>query len=301
MVKCCLINALILASTMQGQTHESGDLYPPAIQSFDPLHQRSVGYNSAGIKIASRRGTPDALVVAKSGITTVIPLPEELAQVDSITGAGGSRVVVKGMVNGSGAEIVVFDWKREKITDRFLCYLPEVSPGGRRVAFIKFYPTHSAIGIDHYMIYDVSQSAINNRPTGISAKDWVNTGKPIYPLGASNEPGDNLDKPLEVQYRSASRLFWSADGANLVFAVRVGTELSMVWAKVSEGAAPEVKTVPLDTRSVCDQTSHDDTRQCPVLVTEVVIESGRSPSVTARLTVIGHRTDLVTHRYSEFR
>src|SRR6266436_6096668 len=80
-----------------------------------------------------------------------LPIAMDLAE-EMRRGFGG-KLIVRGMVNGSGSEIVLLDPRSNKLLDKFLCYLPSPSPDGRYIAFVKFSPLHFAGNTeDHYMV-----------------------------------------------------------------------------------------------------------------------------------------------------
>src|SRR5262249_43087598 len=115
-------------------------------------------------------GKPGALALKLVGTGTAapersVPLPETVAQGSSLSWYGDDRLAVLGMANSSISAVVVVDGRQAKLADYFLGIAPVVSPDGRYIAFVKFYPSHGIEGIeDRVRLYDLAQSALRNRP-----------------------------------------------------------------------------------------------------------------------------------------
>jgi hypothetical protein len=171
----------------RAQNSPKKPLPPPAVpvQKFDLSHQQSVTYSDDEVQAVTT--TSQDLISVRitersTGGERLVKLPVELTQVDEIRKGVANKLIVGGMVNGSGAEVVVIDLGSYKVIDKFLCYLPSLSSDGRYIAFVKFYPPHFAEGTDdHYMLYDVAKAPVENRPTDIPSDDWKTVGKCIYP------------------------------------------------------------------------------------------------------------------------
>ena len=305
----CLAVLLVSGLSSQGVPHE--EWRPPAVQTYDPAHQKPVSVSAPGIEIRWEPGDmdhaaskPGKLVLKKAGNVITLQMPDEIGQVNRIVPLKGNRAIVQGMVNGSVSEIVVLDWANAQIVDTFMCYLPEISPDGERIAFLKFYPPrgHDYEPRDFVMIYDTIRSASENRPSGVQEKDRINVGRTVFPKDHQNRQGDNVGKSVEPGYRSSSKLFWSAESSDLVFAVHSGPKLSLVWFKVKNNS---VKTLSVDTSDIWNvQASPSDTRpgvqECPVFVTDIVIDSS-AQQVSIVSGVVGGKSETESYSYAQFK
>jgi hypothetical protein len=100
------------------------------------------------------------------------------------------------MASGEVYEVIIVDTVNCHIVDHFWCYEPNVSPNGRLIAFIKFYPPHFVPDItDIVMIYDFTRGAAGNRPSSPGMVPDINVGMRVYPPG-TNTPDDNIGTGL---------------------------------------------------------------------------------------------------------
>jgi len=148
---------------------------------------------------------------------------------------------------------MIIDLEHGVILDSFDAFYPAISPGGRFIAYVKFYPPHFVKGTDdHDMLYDVAKSATENRPASVPVDDLVNVGVNLYP-GAQNKDEDNIGVPADHAHGTVSQFFWSPDSQTLIFADQTQS-LRLVQVKISEsnsGTTTATLIAPLDKTSVC--------------------------------------------------
>ena len=224
-MKSKAMTALTLVTAALCVSGGSADPRTPQNQSrlFDPLHQRPLSYADESLTInVVVRGGRISLDIRQGPrpISRELPLPDDMAQVNEIRRTQPNKVVVIGMFSGDIWEVVVVELSGPSITDKFLCYEPSVSPDGRYVSFIKFFPPHSADGAeDHYMLYNLRKDAAHNRPAGTNKSDWQTVGVTIYPPGIGNHNFDNLHHPESaIHMLSSDGFFWDNAGSQVVFA-----------------------------------------------------------------------------------
>jgi hypothetical protein len=205
---------------------------------FNPNHQKEISTQDKDFTLSSTRSEAGlAVSIDGNHLQSVVPLPEEMEQVNEIL-RYNNRAVVIGMVNGSVSEMVVLDLDHRSVIDEFLGFNPVVSPDGRFVAFIKFYPPHFVDGPDdHYMLYDVSKGPSENRPYGTYSSDEMNVGLTMYPAGLGNSDGDNVGVPQTRAHHIAGEFFWSPDSQQLVFADQT-TSVRLLMVRFSSIYAP---------------------------------------------------------------
>lgn len=309
------IHAVVLLALTSFARAQSANFYVPPFQTYDPLHQKSIRLVAKELEIDLEPGdpynpeiNPDKLLLKRAEGDQELSLPYEIGQVNSITDIGDNKVVVNGMINGERSEIVVVDWKLASIIDNFICYLPEVSPDGKWIAFIKFYPAHGSefVPRDHYMIYKLSGLTRQSRLRDRAANDRINVGETIYPIGRKNLPGDNVGRSSAAPDESSSRLVWSSDSNNFAFAVSAGKDLSLVWVTRSKDSHWNVKTIVQDTSQVWTQPPPAEAglQECPVVVDQLAIDLTAEPVLSGRLSVVvlnPRKTTTFAHPYSEFK
>jgi hypothetical protein len=180
-----------------------------------------------------------------------IDLPPEIVQVNEIRAGQKNKAVVVGMVNGSVFEVVVLDTRSISIADSFLAYCPAISPDGRFIAFVKFYPAHFVDGTDdHYLLYDLALTAGENRSANLGISDHADVGVPIWPTVA-NRSGDNTGVPQPQQHHmTAQAFFWRSDSERYAFADEHGGDLDLIIVSPSHGP-PDVSKVAISRAEMC--------------------------------------------------
>jgi hypothetical protein len=163
------------------------------------------------------------------------------------------RLIVIASVSDLVSRVLIIDLGQGQITDSFEGFNPTVSPNGRFIAFIKFYPPHFVRGADdHYMLYDVEKTAIENRPAAVPLDDLIDVGMNVYP-GGGNKEDDNLGVLSRREHHAMSSFSWSADSGKLVFADQAES-LTVVLVKVlgsATGTVPTALLSPMEGTTVC--------------------------------------------------
>lgn len=155
---------------------------------FNPSRQPVISYSDGDFSIRVLPGAFLTLSISKrGGAPSYTRLPAEMAQANQVLRAQGSKVAIIGMLNGDAWVVAILDTTTDEIIDTIWCYAPSLSPNGRYLAFVKFFPTHLPIGPgqsgadDHYMVYDMEASPAQNRPLGARVSDQVDVGKMRVP------------------------------------------------------------------------------------------------------------------------
>jgi hypothetical protein len=292
--------SLITASLMfhfvtarcQGPPSPDTSLIQP-LEAFDPAHQKPLSYKDASVRATLRIGRAgDSLSILQLATKShkIVPLPAEMAQVDDIRRVAGNKILVMGMVNGSGSEIVLIDLQTQREIDKFVCYRPSVSPNGNFIAFIKFYPSHFAEGTEaHYMLYDLRQKPEDNRPKGVPSDDWQNVGRGVYHIGIGNSVGDNIGRPEGSQHESASRFFWNSDSTQFLFADRIdlGPEINFTLVDIAPEGDIKVRMARQVVDQFCSKSGGPQTvRSCLLLVRKVEFHVSSEAAFTITLEIV---------------
>jgi hypothetical protein len=212
---------------------------------FNPSSKKALSYHDDGVVMALVNGKNNLAVDIESASQTRgrVELPPEIVQVNEIRAAPSGKAIVVGMVNGSVFEIAILNTLSMSIADTFLAYTPSVSPDGRFVAFVKFYPAHFVEGTDdHYLIYDVARSAVENRPTNGALTDHTNVGIPVYPPVA-NHDGDNTSiSERQRHHMLAQTFFWRSDSVRYAFADDHAGDWDLLVISMLDGRPITTKT-----------------------------------------------------------
>ena len=228
---------------------------PVSQPGFQSGGTQNVTITFAGLAATFTASSPMTVLLDEGGKQRAVGLPAEFSQMDSARLYGVDRIVVTGMINGDASEVVVIDLKQGVEVDHFLCYSPSISPNGRYVAFIKFYPSHGVSNVeDHYMVYDISLSPEQNRPAEIPHHPGV-VGHVVFPVGIPNSPSDNVDIENRPTHRMASDgFFWDDLSTKVVFVDEFQDEFAVVVATTMESTV-KVDTVEISRKWICPSAS----------------------------------------------
>jgi hypothetical protein len=186
-------------------------------------------------------------------------------------------IVIAGLFSGDVSRIVIVDMKTGLIIDKFFCYAPSISPDGKYIVFIKFYPAHGVSSVeDHYAVYDSARSPADNRPRA-GRTDAATVGDVFYPRATGNQEGDNVDitgRPLHQM--SGEKFFWMNDAKGFVFADRYGDDLRAVSVIILKGK-PQVHTLQIDLADLCGTES-----SCVQRLVDVRFLDAKKASLTFR-------------------
>ena len=204
--------------------------------------------------------------------------------------------------NFVGYTLNVIDLRRAVVLDSFLADDPVISPNQHWIASRRLNPPQSEIKIsEEYLLYDLSASASENRhsvaPSAIDDLGWA-----MYPAFPNGAPVDLLDVPEanKHEWRSKS-FFWAPDSQSLVFADRVGDNLSLVLVIIKSNK-PQAYTHPVSGTEVCSGPGQADS---DLMLKDASISSASNgaPSVFATFddSDSGCRTRPVTLTFDDFR
>jgi hypothetical protein len=311
-VSCCvlvLVTCYVAGSAQESSNRNQDQSLTQPIQRFDPAHQKALSYSDDSLQVTLVVAAEHNSLKVLNPTTKreiLVNLPFEMAQVDEIRGGLGGRLVVRGMVNASGSEIVIVDPRSNKLVDKFLCYLPSPSPDGRYIAFIKFYPMHFAGNTeDHYMLYDLSKGSKENRPSGFVGDD-KNVGAPIYPLQIGNKVGDNVELSNGFVHHAASAgFFWKPDSTQLVFADRLESEneISLILVDIDVNRRITIRTVEQPDDPLCSLLKDPQQKlSCNLLVRKVDFHSAPESALTIWFEIVNIQKVLsYEFRLSQFK
>lgn len=113
---------------------------------------------------------------------------------------------------------------------------------------------------DHYLLYDLERSALENRPAGIGASDRTNAGTPIFPT-IGNQSGDNTGIPPQRQHHmGAQGFFWDSDSERYAFVDDYDGQLHLIVG-TTNGASRTPHGVTIAKREICSDVK---TQSCEV-------------------------------------
>jgi hypothetical protein len=208
-----------------------------------------------GLAATFRSGSPMAVVLKPTnGALRTVDLPAEFTQLTSARLYRADRLVIYGMVNGDASEVVIIDPEKGAIVDHFLCYSPEISPNGRYIAFVKFFPAHGIDSVeDHYMLYDVQLAPERNRPSGPPHPTLV--GRTVFPSGVANRLNDNVelgDRPVHMM--TSDGFIWNDESTAVVFADESNGADTAVVIEVADGAFTS-SVIGIPKQSICSDVN----------------------------------------------
>gem|GEM_PF-4850097 len=271
LIACVCMQSIIFGQTLQIiVARQSEQVRVDQQLFFDPDHAPDVHFvDHTGDFLIQSDPKQLRLQVARQGNKTKssVLLPIELAQAKSIHRLANGNVAVLGMANGAVWMVVLVDTRTWNVYEKFLCYAPAVSPDGKHIAFVKFFPPHFLDNEeDHYMLYDVMKTAAQNRPRGVKRTNVGTVGTTIYPLGMGNRDGDNtnLDRDDLHAFKS-EKLFWTPDSKAIVFADSYKDKTMLVWASVNR----EVRQSLMPFTTLCSDGSKT---KCNMRLTNVLIQ-----------------------------
>jgi hypothetical protein len=232
---------------------------------FDPSHPMPVNYRDDQISMSLDFSKPRLSIVLqnKMGLQHTISLPEDIAQVNEIRRGPANRGLVVGESSGDLSVLAVLDLNAATVSDVFWAYAPDVSPNARFVAFIKFFPAHGYGDSDgpeeHYMLYDLTQTASQNRPSGVKASRPDVVGTTVYPPHIGNHEADNLGIPeREAHFAATDGFFWSPTSDRFVFADTYQGALTLVMIRVDgAGGRPVASAVAVPQVKLCGKNHCD--------------------------------------------
>jgi hypothetical protein len=256
---------------------------------FDPAHPSPVSFQDDELSMRLDYSKPRLGVVVqrKGEPEREILLPEEIVQVDEILKVVAGRAIALGWLNGDVRGVAVLDVNAGTLGDAFWAYIPALAPNGRYLAFVKFYPPHGYSDTegpeDHYMLYDLSRTAAQNRPPGVNLSNSVVVGTTVYPPSIGNRETDNFRIPNGKGHDGLmEQFFWSGDSSRFVFADRYQGELALVLARVGGTGSPSsASVVRIPFGEVCRKSN------CEIHLSSVIFDPNPAEGVTVIFTGVG--------------
>lgn len=253
---CAIVAFLTIVSLSAVGDGQSGTAQrieiPASPAGFNPERAQDTTFTFHELSATFRSASsPMQVTLDRAGVRKSVTLPPEFVQVSSARLFSSNRLVVVGQVNGDVSQALIIDSDKGEVIDKFFCYSPSISPDGRYVAFVKFYPAHGVDNVeDRYSLYDAKLPPDRNRPSEYPRHPGV-VGKIVYPVGLSNRPGDNVDLSESKTHRMTSdEFFWNGKSDIYVFADQLGDNISAVIVDIS-GDAIKVSSTPIQSQWIC--------------------------------------------------
>ncbi len=192
-------------------------------------------------------------LTTNSGFAAEVALPDVFEQAYYAKLTETSLVLFGWMNPLLAANVLVLDPKTGSLIDDFWCYEPSLSPNGRSIAFLKFFPSHFAYGVEsQYRVYIVDKLPLVNR-IGESSISKIEVGKPIYPVDYSEATRDNINVSNAIAHFKRSNFFWSTDSTHLAFIDERSKQLFLVSVAFNSQGEPQGATHLLlpEIRNLC--------------------------------------------------
>jgi hypothetical protein len=242
---------------------------------FDPARQKPVRASRNGVEVALVNSHPCArcgsgvqlqfeVGIPKHGTLKQLLLTDGPTQVDEIRILSNSTAAIIGQYMSNVYMIVLVNVDSATVIDKWLCFDPSISPDGTLIVYGKVYPRHFMDGVSTtYLVYQTERSAAENRSAGVPVSDTTNVGLPLYPIGATNVPGDNISVDEGVRHELASDGFFWLDDRKVAFADRSGAFTTVVIADLASGVAAgaAVRAIRLDVDRILTSTGCRDVRE----------------------------------------
>ncbi len=234
----CIVLAVATLHVCAQEGSERRIEVPASQAGFYPDKAQDVTISFSGLVATFKASRPMRVVTESGAGHRSVALPSEFSQFTRARLYRPDRLVITGMVNGDVWEVVIINPMEGSVEDHFLCYAPAISPNGRYVAFIKFFPAHGVDSVeDHYMLYDVQLSPEQNRPLGLAHHLYLYlAGKVVFPPGIPNRMGDNVDVgDGPVHMMASDGFFWNDQSTSVVFADQFHDQYAVVVVKIVDG------------------------------------------------------------------
>lgn len=141
------------------------------------------------------------------------------AQVDEVHLFGSQRAIIVGRATPNTSVVNVVDLSTGKLIDNVVCLRPSVSPNKHLIAWVRFFPAHSAYWPSfQYMVYDVALAPEDNRVEGVAASNPYDAGIPVYPEVGRGRLKPNILTEDSSTHRMACGGFFWLNGGRFAFA-----------------------------------------------------------------------------------
>jgi hypothetical protein len=178
-------------------------------------------------------------------VVYLVNLHSEIASVSSISIHAG-RIVVLGAMNSADATaVIIYDTDARATIDEFWAYNATISPDGKWLIFLKFFPSHFVDSPEYqYRIYSLDLTPAQNRhadsvqsgSTATSSK--VDVGTPIWPASISEAMRPNIGINVKNAHIARSPFFWSANSNYVSFIDEHEGYLNLVTVVLTAGTNP---------------------------------------------------------------
>lgn len=235
----------------------------PAWSQIQQLHPEICGTpdrvigapNDFAVVIDHSQGSGE-LFIGRSSDAKKVEVPRVIDGVDQVCPLSDGRIVLFGGTY-NGTNINIIDVGKTRILDSFDGFDPRMSPDQRWIAYRKFYPIHTEEEpSEEYLLYDLTRSAIQNRPPSVGSDDSVHVGLPVFPVVKDHVVFDNIGLPPEQTHTAGSQsFFWSPDSHTLLFGDEVQNKLSLVLVEIKRNGDTLVRVRPVPVREVCNKAT----------------------------------------------
>ena len=204
--------------------------YPPEVHS---ANDQKVILKVGDVTLTTLR-TPTRYMLLlgnSAGQHSKIVMPDTPWNVAGAAQAIGGKVVVDlPAKDGGGPQfgdntIFILGSKPPVLLDQFRCESPLLSPNGKMLSFIAFYPPHLApdsLTSDFVMLYDLEKTVMENRNAPRTDFPMNNisdrrVGLQVYPLSRHSGARSSVSNGDAEPMHSIYGLTWSRDASKLIF------------------------------------------------------------------------------------
>jgi hypothetical protein len=258
-------------------TTVSGGFDPQLTQPF------RMDFDSLSIVVPSAEDPVVLRISYNSGSTAEVRLPDVFEQAYHARLVDRSLVLFGWMNPLLAANVLILDSTTGSFIDDFWCYEPSVSPNGRSIVFLRFFPSHFAYGVEsQYRAYTTAAGPrLNRSPESISSK--IEVGKSIYPTDAREATRSNINIPNSAAHFKRSAFFWSPDSAHVAFVDEQSRQLSLVAVTFNlQGEASRVMRAPLPAIHNLCMKSSPSSGCLPLPINDVKLEFNGSGVIAFR-------------------
>lgn len=200
------------------------------------------------------------LLIGPADSAVKISLPNVVDTIDEVCPISGGRLVVFARAGDTLNNIAIVDGVKASLIDSFYGFSAVMSPDQRWLSYGKFFPRHTDLPpSSEYLLYDLTKSPAQNRPPAITPDDWMNVGKPIFPLGQKNDNGDNIGVPEDQQHWMGSPSFyWTQDSRAIVFGDLLQKKFSIVLVTLDNSGNTTALVHPVSFPDICGRAANED-------------------------------------------